>query len=139
MRSIRHSLPALGQFASYLEPDRPHQRQCVGVLDDAGTHEVVEAHFAVLEMVGEMDVHGDRTKGGDDLGEGEVMRGDQADRAAVEQASKNRLGSGAAVVRVGAVEELVEEKKERQRTAGQVDELSNTGDLCIEPRLAGLK
>ena len=46
------------RIALHLQPHRSHQRQGVGVLDDAGTHAVVEPHLAVLEMVLEMDVHG---------------------------------------------------------------------------------
>ncbi len=74
-----------------------------------------------------------------DLGQGQVVRGDQADRAAVDQAADDRLGADAAIVRVGAVEQLVEQEQERQRPAREVDQLAHAGDLGVEPRSAGLK
>ena len=42
------------------QPHRAHERERVAVLHHPGLHAVVEAHDAVLEMVGEVDVGGAR-------------------------------------------------------------------------------
>ena len=109
------------------------------MLDDARAHPVVEVHDPVLELVLEVDVLGVRGEPIDDGGQGEVMGGDQADGPAVEETADHRLGPDAAVVRVRAVEQFIEEEEERNGTPRQVDELSHPGDLGEESGAARLE
>jgi len=102
------------------------------VLDDPRAHPVIEPHLAVFEVVLEMDVHGLGTDSRGDLGQGQVVGRDQADRTAVEEPAEHRLGADAPIVGIGAVKELVEQEKERQRASSQIDELADPGDLCVE-------
>ena len=51
----------------------------------------------------------------------------------------DRLGADAAIVRVRAVEELVEEEKKRKRPSREIDQLPHPGDLGIKPRAARLQ
>ena len=122
-----------------LQPNRTHERQGIAVLDDARAHAIVESHLAILEPVFEVDVHDRGRQLVGDLGQGQVMRGHQADRAQVDQAADDPFGAHAAIVRVGAVEELVEQEQERQRPARQVDHLPHPGDLGVKPRAARLQ
>ena len=102
---------------SHLQPHRAHQRQRVGVVHDAVAQPVVEVAAAPsLEVVLEVDVRGARApRGVGDPVEREVVGGDEADGAAREQAAHDRLGADAPVVRVGAVQDLVEQEQERRR------------------------
>ena len=112
---------------SHLQPDRAHERQGIAVLDDARAHPVVEEHLAVDQAVGEMDVGDPRIRAAGELGQGEVVGRDHADGAPVDQALHDRLGADAAVVRIGAVEQLVEQEEERQRPAREVDQSAARG------------
>ena len=99
---------------SHLDPHRAHQLQRVALGDDAGAHAVVEHHCAVFEVVFEVDVGGAGREVVGDLREGEVVRRGQADGAAADQAADDGVGADAAVVRVGAAEDFVEEEEERR-------------------------
>ena len=89
-------------------PIAAHQGQGIAVLDDTGAHPVVEMHLAVHELVLEVDVDGPRRQDVGDPGQREVVGGNQADRAAIDQAADDRLRPDRAIVRVRPVEQLVE-------------------------------
>ena len=72
---------------------------------------VVEGHKAVDHLVFEMDVDGRQRFIVDDLRDGEVVRRGEADGAGGGQCPKNCLRADAAVVRVGAVEDFVEQEE----------------------------
>jgi len=126
--------PVVRWPASDVEPDGPHQGQGVAVLNDAGAHPVVEPHGAVHKLVLEMHVRRARREALGDLGECEVVGRDQPDGPAVDQALHHRPGANDAVVRVGAVEDLVEQEQERPRPFREANELSDPRDLGVEPR-----
>ena len=104
--------------------------------DDAGAHEVVEPDLAVFDLVFEVDVGGAIAEYVGDLGQRQVVGGDQADRAALDQAAHDGFGADAAVVGIGAVQELVDQEQDGQRAGGQVDDLAQPRDLGVESRLA---
>ncbi len=107
--------------------------------DDTGPHAIIEQHLAVLEPVFEVDVHDLGRELVGDLGQGQVVGGHEADRAQVDQAADDPFGADASIVRVGAVEELVKQEEQRQRSAGTIDHLAHPGDLGVKPRAAGLE
>ena len=109
------------------------------MLDDPGAHPVVEVHLAVHKLVLEVDIDRPRRQGVGDPGQREVVRGDQADRAVVDQTADDRFRADRAVVRVRAVEELVKEEKQRDGTTRELDDLPHPGDLGIEPRSSRLE
>ena len=74
------------------------------MLNNAGTHAVIKGHLAVLQPIFEVHVHDRGRERVGDLGEGQVMRGHQADRAQVKQAADHAFGTHATIVRIGAVE-----------------------------------
>ncbi len=55
------------------------------MLDNPRTHLVIEPHLAVHEVILEVDIDGLRSDALGDLGQGQVMGGDQSDRPALEQ------------------------------------------------------
>ena len=74
------------------------------MLDHAGTHAIIKGHLAVLEAILEVHVHDRGRERVGDLGEGQVMRCHQADRAQVNQAADDAFGTHTTIVRIGAVE-----------------------------------
>ncbi len=118
-RSIRHD-QSWNRFAdrSNVQPDRPHQGQGVALVDHSGPHLVVEGQLAiVVEVVGEVDVFGPRGEAAGDLGQGQVVGGEEADGPPVDQATDDRLGPLEPVVRVRPVEDLVDQEQQRGRSA----------------------
>src|SRR6266581_3298574 len=84
--------------ASDVQADGAHQRKRVAVLDDAGAHSIVEHHHAVLEPIFEMDVCGSRAERRRQLGEREIVRRDEANRARADQRADDRVRSDAPIV-----------------------------------------
>ena len=107
---------------SHIQPHSAHQRQRVAALDDSRPHLVVEYHRAGFDAIFEMHVRGGGAERRRQLGQREVVGGDQTDGAAADQRPYNRFGSNPPVVRVGAVEDLVEQKQDRRLAAGQIDD-----------------
>src|SRR5580692_6192955 len=60
------------------------------------------------------------------------MGGHEASGAALEQTADDRLGSDASVMRVGAVQDLVEQKEHGRRAAGPIDDLLEAKQLGVE-------
>ena len=73
----------------------------------------VELHFAVFDLVLEMDVMQAVILVFADVGEGQVVRADEAYGAAGEKGTYYAFGSNEAVFRVCALEEFVEQEEER--------------------------
>ncbi len=87
------------------------------MLDDSRSHPVVESHLTVFEVILEMDVGGRGRQVVDDPGQREVVGCDQADRAASNQATNDGLGTDAPIVRIGPVEEFIQQEEQRSRPA----------------------
>ena len=60
---------------------------------DAGPHPVVEVHLAVLEWSSKWTLLGVHAEIAGDLRQRQIVRGDQADGAALDQAAQQRLGA----------------------------------------------
>ena len=60
-----------------------------------------------------MNVGGTRSQLRRDCGEGQVVRGDQPNRAALEQFAQHADRANEPIVRIRPVEQLVEQKEER--------------------------
>ena len=60
------------------------------------------------------------------------MGGDETDGAALDEAPDHGLGADASVVRVGAVENLVEEEEHRGLSLGELHHLPQAQDLGVE-------
>src|SRR5437867_2528741 len=82
-----HPLPE-GEGGAYLhlQPYRPHELQCVALLDDARVQEVVENHPAIDQLVLEVKVRGARCERIGKLCEGEVVGCHETDCASIDQA-----------------------------------------------------
>ena len=117
---------------SDLEADRAHELEGVALLDDAGSHAVVELHAPLDDLVLEVHVAGDRREGVGDTREGEVVGGDQAERPACQKPANHGLGADAAIVRVGAVEDLVEQEQDGKRALREAHDLAQPRDLGVE-------
>ena len=92
---------------------------------------------AVLDVVLEVDVARARSPSSSAIvGEREVVRRDEADGAARDEAAHDGFGADAAVVGVGAVQDLVEQEEERAARRRSVDELPQPRDLRVEARRA---
>ena len=100
--------------------------------NDTGVHAVIEEHAAVFEVILEMDIGGEWGQGSDDFGEGKVVSGCEPDGVALEEAANDGFGTDAAVVRVGAAEDFIEEKEDRERGAGQFNDLFEARNFGVE-------
>ena len=58
----------------------------------------------------------------------------KTDRAAIDEARRTPAAPISAVVRVGAVKQLVEQEQQRRRSRGEIGELADAGDLRVEAR-----
>src|ERR1700738_5735867 len=88
--------------ASHFEPDEAHQLDGVAFGYDAVAQRVIETHFAVLDVILKMHVAQALAQGSPDLGQSQVVRGDNAERSPIEQRPKETLGAEPAVVGVSA-------------------------------------
>ena len=88
-----------------------HEGDGVAFFDHAGVHAVVERHAAVLEVILEMDVDGQRREDGVKACEGQIVRGEKADGARVQQAAHHGFGANSAIVGIRPLQQLVEQKE----------------------------
>ena len=109
------------------------------MLHDPRTQPIVEHDLAVDDPVVEMYVRGLRSERAGNLGQRKVVRGREADRAGRDQRAHDRLCASAPIVRVGAVEDFVEQEQDRDRAAGFLDDRTNPENLRIEPRISVLQ
>ena len=85
-------------------------------------------------MVLQMHIlHVARQDGGN-LGERQVVGGDDTDRTVGDQHADQRLGGGASVLRVRAAQQLVEQEQHPARLIQQVANLADAQDLGKESR-----
>src|ERR1700751_349096 len=115
----------------HLQTDRSHELERICAVGNARGQLVVEIQFAGAEAVAEMHVRGFRIQCSSYLGQCEIVRGDESDGAAGEQAAEQGLSADAAVVGVGAGEQLVEQKEGGLRR-GDIGDLLEALDLCVE-------
>ena len=80
-----------------------------------------------------MDVRRAPIEGRDQLGQREVVSRDQTDRARIDERPHDRFSADAAVVGVGAVQDLIEQKQQRPALARQPDDGADPEDLRVEP------
>src|SRR5262245_50814433 len=73
------------------------------------------------------------------LSEREIMRRHETDGASFDQSFHDSFSSNRAIMRVGAVEDFVEEKQKRNIAFCQVHGLTNALNLCIEARCSRLE
>src|SRR5439155_42586 len=116
------------------KPECPHQGQRVRRPDNARAHPVVEEHAPILEPVGEVDVDGVDRGILRDLGQRQIMRGDETDRPSLRQAVYDGRGAEPTIVRVRSVEDLVEQEQQGDRSVGDADEVAQADQLRIETR-----
>src|SRR5205823_1772098 len=91
-----------------------------GVIPGVRGEAVMEVQFAAVEVVGEVDVLGARGEPVGDLRQGQVVRRHHPQRRPQQQGAENGLRADAAVVRVGAVQDLVQQEQHRQRPPRQL-------------------
>jgi hypothetical protein len=74
-----------------------------------------------------------------DVRQGQIVGGDQTDRAALHQPAHQRAGADPPVVRVRSGEEFVDQEQHRQRARGEGQNLPDAQDFGIESRDAALQ
>src|ERR1700761_6678456 len=123
---------------SYFQPNRAHELKRIRAVGNAGSELVVEVELAGAEAVAEMHVCAFGMERCCDLCKGEIVRGDESDGMAGEQATEQRLSGNAAIVRIGAGEQLIEQEEGRLR-GGEIGDLLQTLNLRIKAREAALE
>jgi len=68
-----------------LQAHRAHQIQSIAALHYARLQPVIEMQFAVLDGVGEVDVEGAAGESAGDVGQRQIVRGDQPQRAMIDE------------------------------------------------------
>lgn len=122
-----------------IQPDGAHEGQSVASRYDARAQAVVEGHTAILKLVFEMHIGRMGCEVVSDVGQRKIMSGDKPNRGAVDKPGDYRLGSQAAVVRVSALKEFVQEEQQGERPGGEAHELANAADFGIEAGMTGLE
>ena len=79
-------------------------------------------------------VENSRREGPCDAGQRQIVRGDQADRAVVEQIAQDAGCALQAIMGIGAVKDFVEEKEQRLGTSRDIRELPDARDFRVEAR-----
>src|SRR5207249_10646731 len=82
----------------YVDSNRSHQRQRLSVHHDARAHREIEDHLAVLEPILEVHVGGNCSERRRELGQGEVVGGDETDGSAADERPDDGFGANPAVV-----------------------------------------
>ena len=124
---------------SDFQADQAHEFDSVAVGDYAVAEFVVEGHLAVGDLVLQVDVVEGVGGGAGQVGEGEVVRADEADGSGFEEGADYAFGADEAVFGVGALQELVEEEEEWGLLLGEVAEVAEPGDLGVEAGAALLQ
>ena len=109
------------------------------MLDDAGPHPVVEHHAAVLEAILEVHVHRGRPEPRRQFRQRQIVRGHEPDGAGLDEGAHDRFRADAPVVRIGAVQDFVEQEQQRRRSARRLDDRADAQNLAVEPRLSRLE
>src|SRR5215468_7993194 len=94
---------------------------------------VIENHAAIFEMILEMKIRCARREGLSKFGKRQIVRGDQAYSLPVDQATNHSLGADSAVVRIRAVQDLVQ-KKQYRHLLRKLHDVVQTLNLSIEAR-----
>src|SRR6185503_5933131 len=121
-----------------VQPYHAHQRYGVAPRDGSGPNLEIEVHLSVFELILEVRVERPRELISDRR-EGKVVRRDQADRASGKEAAEHAGAALEPVVRVGAVEQLVDEEEQRFRPQRQIGERPDANDFREEARPSLLK
>src|SRR5690606_38404597 len=116
----------------YVEPDRPHEREAVALRHRPVAQLVVEGHAPVDELFLEVQVAEAPAALRLEIGQTEVVSRNQADLASIQERAQQALGADAAIVRVRALQQLVEQEKQRRAAAAELVKLPQTRDLGVE-------
>src|SRR2546430_1340832 len=100
---------------------------------------VVEDHLSVDNLVLEVNVGGPQRRIVYDLREGQIVRRDETDGPTLHQRPNDGFRANAAVMGVGAVQDLVQEKEDRTWPRCPLHDLPQAHDLRVEPRLPFLE
>src|ERR1043165_2733731 len=95
---------------------------------------VIEAHLAVEELVFKMVIGAGWLELFGDPSQRQVVRGHQAQSAALDQSPRHTSGPNRALVRIGAPEISMEQEHQWRSLPRQLHDLPQTGDFGIEPR-----
>ena len=98
-----------------------------------------EEGAAVLEAVFEVDVRGRCAERRHEFGEREIVRRDEANRARADKRTDNGFRADAPIVRIRAVQDLIEQEQHRNRPARQLHDRADAEDFGVKPRLPRLE
>jgi len=111
-----------------VEADGAHEGNGVRTLYRARFHAVIERKLAIEIVIGEVDVAGGGEVHG---GEREVVGGDEAEGTVAQELADDGFGADAAVMRVGAAEDFVEQEK-NGFSEREGEDLAEAEDLGVE-------
>ena len=117
-----------------VETDGAHQRDRVAARHRPWFHDVIELDLSTLESVVEVHVDCARREIVRDPRQREIVSGDEADRLAVDERAEDARRADDAIVRVGAMKELIEEEQHRHGTRREIGDVADAGDSSVETR-----
>src|SRR5947207_1529540 len=98
---------------SYRQADGAHELDCVALTHYALAQLIVESHLALGQVVFEMDI-ADAVIALSNPGNSQIVRRHQSDRAGVHQCAGYGPGADPPIMRICAVQNLVEQKQARR-------------------------
>ena len=141
--SIMHGRP----LQLHVQPNRPHERERIAVLDHARTHTVIENHRSALEPIFEVSVDRGGAQRRRQLRQRQVMRGDEADcaagRPARERCPPRRCGDRASSCRgesrrAGRARASGRARYPRSRGSGGSRRRNVSGPACSESSMCSV-
>jgi len=124
---------SLNSVILHLKPYSPHQCKRVAFFNDTGMETVIENHAAVFEMILEVKIYGTGREGISEFGKSQIVGSNQADRRTVDKPTDDRLGADSTIVRIRAVQDLVQ-KKEHWHLFRKLYNVVQALNLSIEAR-----
>src|SRR5690606_3195426 len=119
-RRSRTSAPYICIRELYVQPDRAHELETVAFRHRSVAELVVEGHPPVDDFLLEVHVAEAPAVLRHDLGEAEVVSRDETDRASIQERAQQTFGADAPILRVRALQQLVEQEEQRRAAAAEL-------------------
>src|SRR5690349_9529485 len=103
-----------------IQANHTHQFERIAMRDDAVADLVIKRHLAIFDLVLQMDIFDTAREDRVDFGQRQIVRRHHADRTTLEHGPDDALGGDAAILGVGAAQQLVEQEQHGQWTVEQV-------------------
>ena len=108
--------------------------------DNTGSHGVIEMKLSAREAIAKVDIHRPLAQVIDYTRQGQIVCGDKAHRAGIQERPEDALGPGDSIGGVGAGKDFIHQEEERGRISGRdIEQLADLGNLGEETRSSGLE